>query len=134
MILDDPEATRRAFLRNLWRWSAGLPERPIPEAFVDSNELAKTEWSTSFEGHMRRRLMFGAIRYGRMREQFKPQYDRVKAILARAVEYDDTGNLEMLVDVANLALLEFVEGRHPLAYFHATDDGQHVGTKGDGER
>ena len=31
----------------------------------------------------------------------------------RLAAYGRTGNLEMLVDVANLCLLEFVEGRHP---------------------
>jgi hypothetical protein len=34
----------------------------------------------------------------------------------------------MLVDVANLCLLEFEEGEHPRRHWQPTDDGEHVET------
>lgn len=77
---------------------------------------------------MRNRLAVGALRYGRIHAPGKPVYDRVSSILKRVQAYADTGNLELLVDAANLCLLEFEEGRHPKRHFEAADDGDHVTT------
>jgi len=68
----------------------------------------------------------GAIRYGLLGEKNKPQYDRVSEIQKRLKKYRDTGNLEFLVDIANLALCEFVEGKHPNRHFKSSDDKEHV--------
>jgi hypothetical protein len=38
-------------------------------------------------------------------------------------KYEQTGNLECLVDIVNLALVEFVEGKHPKRYFASEGDG-----------
>lgn len=116
--------SRDRFTRNAWRRLAGLPESDeLPPTLA---ELRQTEWSQAFEALMRNRLILGAFRYGRLGGQFKPQYDRTQAILLRTAQYAATGNLELLVDVANLAMLEFVEGRHPRKHFRASDDGAHV--------
>lgn len=115
------------FLKNLWLWKCGLPEveqRILPEL----TELKKSEWSSEFERYMRNRLVMGAIRYGCIGEANKPQYDRVSSIIKRMNKYDETGNKEILVDVANLCLLEFVECHHPLRHFHAIDENEHVKT------
>lgn len=93
------------------------------------NQLQSTEWSSLFETLMRNRLIMGAYRYGRMGVKGKPQYDRVQAIRRCIRDYNETGNLECLVDVANLALVEFVEGDHPRRNFHAKDDGEHAQKK-----
>ena len=92
-------------------------------------ELQKSEWSSLFEQLMRNRLIMGAYRYGRMQSAGKPQYDRVRAIREHLHGYAETGNLEHLVDVANLALVEFVEGDHPQRNFHSVDDGAHAQKK-----
>ena len=106
---------RGHFLRNLWRWSAGMPEQD-PESF-DCDDLVRSEWCRSFEQLMRNRLIQGAYRYGKIGAQFKPSWDRIPSIVNRVVAYTLTGNLELLVDIANLCLLEYVEGRHPLRHF-----------------
>ena len=110
---------RAHFMRNLWRWSAGMPEQE-PESFgIDA--LRRSEWSPTFEQLMRNRLVLGAFRYGKLNAEFKSQWDRMPSIERRAAEYQRTGNLELLVDIANLCLLEYVEGRHPLRHFEAMD-------------
>lgn len=63
------------------------------------------------------RLIVGAYRYGRLGSKNKSQYDRLKSIRKRLDSYEQNGNLELLVDIANLALCEFVEGRHPKRHF-----------------
>lgn len=91
-------------------------------------DLKKSEWSDRFEKLMRTRLLMGALRYGRMGVDGKPVYDRLKGIQKRLGEYKETGNTETLVDVANLALLEFVEGKHEKAHFSSMD-GNHSCTE-----
>ena len=92
-------------------------------------ELYRTEWSHPFERLMRNRLVFGAYRYGRLHEANKPVYDRVAGIQRKLEVYKDTHNTEMLVDIANLAMLEFEEGCHPKKTFRSVDDQAHTPTK-----
>ena len=86
--------------------------------------LYRTEWSSYFESLMRNRLIMGALRYGRLGTH-KP-LARTEAMISKVKGYEETGNLEYLVDVANYALIEFVEGQHPKKHFHATDDKDHA--------
>jgi len=92
-------------------------------------ELRCSEWSPQFEDHMRCRLVIGSMRYGRLNDPEKPNYDYVGSIIDRAKMFRKTGNCELLVDIANLALLEFEDGNHPLKHFESSDDGKHVGVK-----
>lgn len=74
---------------------------------------------------MRNRLIMGALRYGLMGAPGKPQYDRIGSIEKRLRSYRVSGNKEILVDVANLCLMEFVECAHPLAHFEGQDNSNH---------
>lgn len=113
------------FLNNLWRWKCGLPEHEeVKQTCYE--ELRESEWSKEFEQLMRNRLILGALRYGRIGAANKPQYDRVSSMIKRLSKYQETGNKEFLVDVANICLLEFVECNHPNQHFHAIDDGEHT--------
>ncbi len=88
--------------------------------------LQSSEWSKDFERLMRNRLLMGRFRYAGMTEPSRPQYKRIESAIKRLHEYQEIGNLELLVDVANLCLLEFVHGEHPVKHFNARDDGEHV--------
>ena len=114
------------FLNNLWLWKCGLPETEEANQESSYEELKKTEWSEEFERLMRNRLIIGALRYGRLGAANKPQYDRINSMIKRLTKYQETGNKEFLVDVANICLLEFVECNHPNQHFHAIDDGEHT--------
>ena len=97
---------------------AGVYDDSTP---VDIESLKKTEWSNEFEALMRNRLVLGAIRYGKLHAPGKPQYDRIASCMKRLQIYEETGNKELLVDVADLCLLEFEECHHPLEHFKAID-------------
>lgn len=86
--------------------------------------LQATEWSEEFEAYMRNRLLVGAYRYGAMNHPGKPGYDRIGAALKRLQEYQQCKNKELLVDVANLCLLEFVEGEGK--FLSNDDSNEHV--------
>ena len=111
--------TGQEFLRERWCEVAGVaPPGPMP----DLEELRKSEWSEEFERLCRNRMVMGAFRYGRLGAPCKPQWDRVTAVRRHMDAYEADGNLEHLVDVANMVMLEFVEGRHPRRHFRSMDD------------
>lgn len=83
--------------------------------------LAKSEWCYQFEQLQRNRLIMGGLRYGLLGDPHKKQYDRIAGVKKRLGQYQETGNTECLVDIANLMQLEFVEGRHPKKHFGAIE-------------
>ena len=105
-------------LRGRLHLRAGLVEFDAGHK-LDFDKLKKSEWSPRFEELMRNRLLMGALRYGLMHAKGKPKYDRLAGARKRLQQYEETGNLECLVDVANMALLEFEEGRHPHRHWDA---------------
>lgn len=90
-------------------------------------ELRRTERSAEFDRLCSNRLVMGAFRYGRLGCKCKAQYDRVACMIRRLNAYNSDRNAEHLCDVANLAMLEFVEGTHNGV--HAKDDGEHTKAK-----
>lgn len=96
------------------------------ERMPSLEELRKSEWSIEFETLMRNRLIMGAFRYGCFHSQGKPKYDRTESIEKHVRLYREDGNLEHLVDIANIALCEFEESYHPLRHFKGLDDSEHI--------
>lgn len=86
-------------------------------------ELYKIQWSKKFEVFMRNRLVMGALRYGGIRKMTGYKY--LPYLKKKLKNYMATGNMEMLVDVANLALLEFVNGDHPKKNWSPLDNEKH---------
>lgn len=103
--------TLEYFFKRAWtRLAARSPFDTMPDTPISLEELQRTEWSPRFETLMRNRLVMGALRYGRLNAPGKPQWDRVTNMIERLKYYRESGNTQALVDVANLALCEFVEG------------------------
>jgi hypothetical protein len=84
----------------------------------DLGTLQKTEWCPEFEKYRLNRLIMGAFRYGLLGAKNKTQWDRIEGIQYRLELYKQTGNMEYLLDIANLAMLEWVEGEHPNKHFN----------------
>ncbi len=82
---------------------------------MDYKNLKKSEWSDEFEQLMRNRLVQGAFRYGLLAEN--KLKNCISLLEDKLKVYKETGNIEMLVDIANIALVEFVIGKHPLRHF-----------------
>jgi len=88
------------------------------------DKLLKTERCAVFERLRMNRKVIGAMRYGLMGEEGKPKWNRVEDMIRRLTLYKKDRNAEHLVDVANLAELEFVEGDH--TFIVLDDDGPHT--------
>lgn len=112
------------FLKNLWLWKCGLLE--MNNEIQDIDKLKKTEWSPEFEQLMRNRLIQGALRYGLLNNKNKHQFKRIEYVIKKAKEYNKTKNKELLIDIANLCLLEFEEGN---GFFKSLHDIDHITTK-----
>lgn len=108
------------------RLLAAVLDMPHGCARESLSDLRGSQWSAEFETLMRNRLLMGRYRYGAMRDQGQNGYDNIGSTLRRLRLYRDTGNLEHLVDAANLCLVEFVTGAHPDMHFEASDDGEHA--------
>ena len=119
-----------AILRQRLLQKAGLEPSQPPFSGLSLAQLYATEWDTRFEQLMRNRMVMGALRYGRLGAPGKPQYDRLASIEKRLRIYRETGNTELLVDAANLCLIEFAEGSHPQKHFRALDGDARVGVPG----
>lgn len=124
------EIHRRQFLDELWHDLAGLKYAPKKAEPINLEELKESEWSPEFEKLMRNRLIMGSIRYGRMSHNGvpvagKPKYDRINSIRRRLNDFEESGNMEHLVDISNLCLLMFEEKSHPNSHFESIDDGEH---------
>lgn len=116
---------KQFFFKNLWLWKCGKSEKQ-PMKKINFESLKKSEWCKEFETLMRNRLLMGAFRYGEMNSPNKPKYDRINSIIKRLELYQKNGNDEHLVDVANIAMMEFIEGDHPKKHFKSIDDGIHT--------
>lgn len=115
------------FLNNLWRDLAGLPEIDLftRNNVADLRTLRETEFNPLFRKLKDNRLVMGAFRYGRFHDPNKPHWDYIKRIYQECILYEEDGNLEHLVDISNMAELEFQNSRHPKKHFRKTDDGLH---------
>lgn len=98
------------------------PPIPLPSP----QSLRRSEWSSEFERLQRNRLVMGAYRYGLLQADKKELFNRNEDIRRRLNAYIVSGNDELLVDIANMAMLEFMEGKHPRKHFRSTDDGEHT--------
>jgi hypothetical protein len=103
------------------------PRRLAGTYSIDS--LRRTEWDSEFEKRMRGALLFGAIRYGRLDDSDKSKYRYVQDAIRRLKLYDETGNRHMLVDVANMCLLEFHNDDHPKSHLDDSGEYGHTETK-----
>lgn len=98
---------------------------------IDECVKEQCKWSASFMKLMIHRIVFGRYRYGRKDKVIKINYDYIRSIKDRLRKYNEKGNLEYLVDIANLCMLEFELGNHPNKHFKSTDDEIHVEEKED---
>jgi len=118
------DVQRAWYFRDAWRClsgaSPGLQEGGMPGPV----ELMATEWDETFERAMRARLVQGAFRYGRVVAggAGKARYDRVGRAERELEMYREDGRAERLIDVANMMLLEFVEGGHAGRRLDASGD------------
>ena len=121
---------RAYYDKNRWRLLHGLGERQkglLPsfdeiKEKVDSEEFNKLAYN---------KLLQGFYRYTNPENPFPKtsKYDFIQAMKNKIARYEQTHNLELMVDVRNYAMLEFTKPQFGDAYYHNEDDTEHAPLK-----
>lgn len=88
-----------------------LEEHVQEQGILTLEQILQFKWSDKFIQLMKNRLLVGGYRHG-----LNPSLDYftyIKDIKNRAEKYIETGNDELLVDIANLCMLLYKLGNHP---------------------
>lgn len=95
--------------------------------YVDDQfkDILSTEWSYKFEELQKKAMVMSYYKYGAIKKNHSKEdnhMDAVSNLLKRLENYQKSGNTEFLVDVANFAMIEFMNPQHENAHFEGTDD------------
>lgn len=93
----------------------------------DQPGIPTSENSLTFHQGMVDRMGVSFYKYGRVAEGYPSRVDAIGSLKLRLQKYEDTGNTEFLMDIANFAMIEFMRPRHPKAYFKETDSKESPG-------
>lgn len=94
-------------------------------------QIISRDWSPEFVGLMQNRIVVSHYKYGWMSESYPTGLaNALESLKARIALYEQTGNTEWLVDVANFAMIEYRFPQHPQAHFRATDSAESPGLIG----
>jgi len=119
-------------LTTVHEWLRGrLLRRVGLEPAPDLEQIRREQWCPDFVRKMSNRMVVGWFRYGPIRDPAARPYDNVGSAIERLQDYLRDGNLEHLVDAANLCLIEYVKGprgvgSHPSPTWQPKDDGKHT--------
>ncbi len=75
---------------------------------------------------MKNRMIMGGYRYGPTPLQKPREFDNIADIKRRLDLYEVEGNMEHLIDAANITIIECLKKSHPNFHFSASDDGVHA--------
>lgn len=118
--------TVHEYLRARLLQQAGIFEPAEPAPNLDA--IARMQSCPRFEEYRKNRMIMGYFRYGSLQSQIgRAKYDNIGSIENRLLLYRGDRNREHLVDIANLAMIEFAT--HPEYPFRASDDGVHAARK-----
>lgn len=112
---------------NRWRLRKGLPERRLGIAPTIEELREQLSWMDKWFDFMRNCILMGRFRYGPFSSKVK--YDYIATIKNKIKLYEESGNLENMVDAANYCLLELKKPTRNGAYFEAQDDSEHAKIK-----
>lgn len=87
--------------------------------------VPETEFDGEFAQMMANRMSVSFFKYGKVADA-KGKVDEVSSLRMRLAKYEETGNPEWLVDVANFAMIEFMHNRER---FRGTDSHESPGLK-----
>ncbi len=95
--------------------------------------VPSSEFSEVFAQGMVDRMAVSYCKYGLVSDACPARVDAIASLKKRLEKYEQTGNTEWLMDVANFAMIEFMHPRHRDAHFVATDGNASPGRQWHGE-
>ena len=105
-------------------------EKPKPKPSISMDEMAVMQWDEpqwqKVLNYMKNRMIMGGYRYGPTDQQKPREFNNPADIIRRVNKYIETGNMEHLVDAANICIIECKKKSHPNFHFESIDDGEHA--------
>lgn len=95
--------------------------------------VPESEVSHTFIQGMADRMAVSYFKYGKTSDVYPKLLDAIGSLKLRLEKYENTGNTEFLMDVANFAMIEFMLPGHTNAHFKPTDSKESPGRKWRGE-
>jgi rhamnogalacturonyl hydrolase YesR len=89
---------------------------------VPASEFSSKFWQGCYD-----RMAVSHAKYGLVADAYPEKVDAIASLRRRLERYEETGNTEWLMDVANFAMIEFMHPRHEEAHFRATDSKESPG-------
>jgi hypothetical protein len=83
-----------------------------------------TEFSQRFTQGMADRMAMSYFKYGPLAKAYPDRVDAIATLKLKLAAYEASGNTEILQDVANYAMIEFLRPRHLKAHYQATDSSE----------
>jgi hypothetical protein len=93
---------------------------------MDQKEkILQTEYSQRFDEIRKNMMVMSYYKYGPLKDNYGTYkcMDAIKNIELRLQKYKETGNTEFLVDIANFAMIEFMNPSIKGAKYTPTDSG-----------
>jgi hypothetical protein len=75
------------------------------------------------------RMAFSFHKYGPLARNYPVPAHALDSLADRLRMYEETGNTEYLMDVANFAMIEFMRPAHSEAFFRSTDANESPGLR-----
>lgn len=85
------------------------------------NPRCYSEINVEFLIGMCARMSTSFEKYGSIRDGFPDKINAIESLKLRLTRYEQTGNIEYLMDIGNFAMIEATLPRHPEAHFKAED-------------
>lgn len=89
---------------------------------MNIENILATEFSERFVALMKNAMTVSFYKYGALKDAYPLKVNAVASLMERLKKYEETGNTEYMIDVANFAMIEFMLHRHPSAFYQGTDD------------
>ena len=102
---------------------------PVDKKAMEDMQWGSDEWQEVLT-LMKNRMSFGGYRYGPHKTQKSQAFDNIADIHRRLNLHDKSGNMEHLVDSANICIIACLKKVHSNFHFESIDDGRHAQKKG----
>ena len=89
-----------------------------------NHPVPATEFSEKFVTMMRNRMLVSFHKYGPLADAYPEKVNALESLQLKLKQFMETGNLALLPDVANYAMIEFMHPRHGKAHLDSNDQSQ----------
>lgn len=86
-------------------------------------DILETEYNNRFDEIRKNMMVMSYYKYGPLKKNYKTErtINAIGSLEKRLEAYKRTGNTELLADIANFAMIEFMHPQHENAHYEATD-------------